>query len=254
MHAHCVDVLDETDGYFLAFGIPDHFQLQFLPSDNRFFNEDLINKTYRESPCGHNTQFFDIVYSTTACAAHGVSGTDYDRVTKLISNLFRLLHIESKLAFWHLDSKPVHCVFECATVFTPLYGIHLNPDDFDSILIKHAGTCEFRRQIKPALAAKIRQQGIRPLLFDDFRHILQVKWLDVCYICHTRIRHNCRRVGIDQHNFIAKFSKGLAGLSTGVIELTGLSNDDGAGANNHYFVNVISFRHTKSSNSSLPFS
>src|SRR5512143_2896480 len=65
MDAHCIDILNEADSDHLVLRIPDNLQLKLLPSQDRFFNKDLVNYTCRESPACHCTEFFKIVYQAT---------------------------------------------------------------------------------------------------------------------------------------------------------------------------------------------
>ncbi len=89
---------------------------------------------------------------------------------------------------------------------------------------------EFRRKIQPRLPAKVGQEGIGLLGGDNFRNNLGVERFDIGRIRHTGIRHDGRRIGIHQDDFIPQGAQCLAGLRTGVVKLTGLSNNDGAGA------------------------
>ena len=50
MHPHGVDVFDEADGDHLVFGIPHHFQFQFFPAQDRFFDQDLSDQRLAERP------------------------------------------------------------------------------------------------------------------------------------------------------------------------------------------------------------
>ena len=49
------------------------------------------------------------------------------------------------------------------------------------------------------------------------------------------IGHDGGRIGIDQHDLVAQFSQGLAGLGAGIVEFTGLADDDGTGTDDHNF-------------------
>ena len=57
------------------------------------------------------------------------------------------------------------------------------------------------------------------------------------------IGHDGCRVRINQHNFVSERPQGLAGLGAGVIELTGLTDNNGAGTDDHNLVNISAFGH-----------
>ena len=51
MHANGIDVFDKAYGNHVAFCIADNFQLQFFPSENGFFYQDLTYKTRLQTSC-----------------------------------------------------------------------------------------------------------------------------------------------------------------------------------------------------------
>jgi hypothetical protein len=84
----------------------------------------------------------------------------------------------------------------------------------------------------------------RPFFLDDVRHVGQVQGFHVSGIRHAGVGHDGGRVRVDQDDLIAQFSEGLAGLSPGIVKLTGLADDDGPGADNHDFADVCTSRHS----------
>ncbi len=67
--------------------------------------------------------------------------------------------------------------------------------------------------------------------------------LDVGDVRHAGVGHDRGRVGVDQDDLVAEAAQGLAGLGSGIIELAGLADDDGAGADNQHFLDVIASGH-----------
>ena len=55
MDSHGVDIFDKANRYHLVFSISNHFQFEFLPTQDRFFNQDLIDKTRRQTAGGDNS-------------------------------------------------------------------------------------------------------------------------------------------------------------------------------------------------------
>ena len=92
-----------------------------------------------------------------------------------------------------------------------------------------------------ALLISVGLSSIKPLR--NLFQTIYVQRLDVGHIRHLRVGHDSGRVGIYQYNLVAETPQGFAGLSPGIIELTGLADDDRAGTNNQYLVNVCSFWH-----------
>ena len=72
MHAHGVHVLDEADGDHLVLGVADDLQLQLLPAEHRFLDQDLADQAGGEAAAGDHAQLLDVVDQAAAGAAHGV--------------------------------------------------------------------------------------------------------------------------------------------------------------------------------------
>ncbi len=48
---------------------------------------------------------------------------------------------------------------------------------------------------------------------------------------------------VNENNFVPLFFKGFESLSTGIVKLAGLTNDDRPGADEHNFLDISAFRH-----------
>ncbi len=58
-----------------------------------------------------------------------------------------------------------------------------------------------------------------------------------------RVGHNRRRIAVDQDDFEAFFFEHLAGLCAGIIELTGLADDNRPGTYYQYLLDILALRH-----------
>ena len=107
-------------------------------------------------------------------------------------------------------------------VFGLLDGLDLRADQLHAVLVEHAAFGQLDRKIqrrlpangrrsKPASAARARA--------DDLFQILARERLDVGAVGELRIRHDGRRIRIDQDHFVAVGLERLAGLRAGVVEL-----------------------------------
>ena len=73
---------------------------------------------------------------------------------------------------------------------------------------------EIERTVQRRLAAHRRQQGVRALLGDDALQRGPVNGLDIRGIGHLRVRHDRRRIRINQDDPVALFAKRFARLRT----------------------------------------
>src|SRR6202171_6843849 len=78
--------------------------------------------------------------------------------------------------------------------------------------------------------------------------------LDVGPVGQLGIRHDGRRVRVDEDDLEALFADRLAGLGARVVELAGLSDDDGPGADQQDLSNIGPLRHRDLSALASPLS
>src|SRR5262249_53657820 len=78
---------------------------------------------------------------------------------------------------------------------------------------------------------------------DDAGDDLRGDWLDVGTVGHLGVGHDGGRVRVDEDDRVAFLAQGLAGLRTGVVELTRLTDDDWSGADEQDLAQVGSLWH-----------
>ena len=93
------------------------------------------------------------------------------------------------------------------------------------------------------LPAEGGQEGVGPLLGDDLLDDLPGDRLDVGAVGRLRVGHDGGRVGVHQDDRVALLAERLARLGAGVVELAGLADDDGAGADEQDLLDVGALRH-----------
>ena len=92
--------------------------------------------------------------------------------------------------------------------------------------LEHACLVQVDGEVESRLSADGWQQRVRLLELDDPLDVLHRHRLDVDALGRLGIRHDGRRVGVDEDYAIALFSQGLTRLRTRVVELTGLADYD----------------------------
>ena len=240
-------IFNKADSNHAVIFIADDFQLEFLPAEDRFLNQDLMDEGSLKAAGRYRLQFFFVVYNAAAGSAHGVGRADYNRISKRICYLQSLVNAVGFTASGYVNPDPRHSFLEFNTVFTALNSVCLNTDDLHMIFIQHTAAAEFGAKIETGLAAEIRQQCIRTFLGDDRLNPVGIQRLDVCNVSDLRVRHDGSRIGIDKHNFVAQASQRFAGLCAGIIELTCLANDNRTGSDDQNFMDISSLRHSVSS-------
>ena len=103
-------------------------------------------------------------------------------------------------------------------------------------------------RFKPVWPPTVERRASWALAADYFGGKLYAQRLYVRAVGEIRIGHDGRRIGIDQDHFKAVGTERLASLRAGVIELAGLADDDGTGADDQDAMDVVASRHRYFSN------
>jgi hypothetical protein len=132
--------------------------------------------------------------------------------------------------FRRLQADPLHRLAKQFAVLGLVDRLGGGSDHGDAVLLQHPHPPQRQGAVQRGLAAHGRQQRVGAFLLDDLGDDLRRDRLDIGGVGDIGIGHDGRRVGIDQHDPVALFLEGLAGLGAGIVELAGLADDDRTGA------------------------
>ena len=243
MHAHRVDVLDGADGDELSLGIADDLELELLPAQDALLDQDLGDRGRGQAAGDRGLELVDVVDQATAGAAHGVGGAQHTRVAELLGDLDGFLDRVRDAAAGHLDAELGHRVLELLAILAALDGIDLDADDLDAVLVEDARLGKLARKVEAGLAAQVGKQRVGTFERDDLLEALDVEGLDVGAIGDVGVGHDGGRVGVDEDDLVAQRTERLACLRARIIELARLADDDGAGSDDHYLVDIGALGH-----------
>src|SRR5450756_2798895 len=122
-------------------------------------------------------------------------------------------------------------------------GLVVGADHLDLPEVEHAGALELHGQVERRLASERGQKRVRALGLDDARQRRKVERLDIGARGEGRVGHDRRRVAVDEHDLVALVEQHLAGLRARVVELAGLPDDDGPGADDEDLMEAVSYTH-----------
>ena len=129
-----------------------------------------------------------------------------------------------------LDPDAFHGLVEAFSRLRLVDDIRVGADHFDAMALEYAGAREFHGQVKRRLATQCWQYRVGPLLFDDALDHLRYERLDVGGVGQLGIGHDRGGVGVHEDHPVPLSLQCLAGLRAGVVELAGLSDDNGPGS------------------------
>ena len=243
MHTHRIHVFDIADGDLFTVGIAHDFQFQLFPAGNALFDQHLTDQTGSQTARHNIAQFFHIVNNTAAGTAHSVSGTQHHRVTEFGGDFFAFFNGGGGFGCSNRHADFFHRILEFDTVFTAFDRFKVNTDDFNIIFGKDTCIGKVDCQVQRSLTAQVGQQGIGFFAHDDLFQTLHGQRFNVGMIGHTGVGHNRSGVAVRQNDFVAEAAEGFARLSTGVVKLASLTDNDRTGTDDEDLVNVLALSH-----------
>ena len=139
MNSHGIHILDKADGDHLILGVADDLQLQLLPAQNRFLDQDLADEAGSDAPAGHRAQLLHIVDQAASCAAHGISRSYHHGIAQLCRYSFGVLHTVDGGALGDLYAQLGHGLLEGDAILTPFDGVDLHSDHLHPEFVQDAG-------------------------------------------------------------------------------------------------------------------
>ncbi|MNU56136.1 hypothetical protein D3C71_452240 [compost metagenome] len=241
VHAHRVQVFDRADDDAVVRLVADHFHLEFLPAQQRFFDQEFAGGRGFQAAAADGFEFFGVVGDTAARAAHREAGADHGGETGRAD--FRgdaalhfpgFVHAVGDARLGRFQADVGHGQLELLAVFGLFDGVLVGADQFHVVLFQHAVVGQVQCAVQRGLAAHGGQQRIGLFTLDDLFDGLPGDGLDVGDVGRFRVRHDRGRVAVHQDGAVALGLEGLARLRAGVVEFAGLPDDDGAGADDEY--------------------
>ena len=100
----------------------------------------------------------------------------------------------------HVEADFLHRVAEQQPILAHLDGVDLRADQLDAVLGEDALLVQRHGEVQRCLPSDGRQHGIGTLTRDDRLGDIGRQRLDVRAIRKLRVRHDRRRVAVDQHD------------------------------------------------------
>ena len=148
MDAHGVDIFDKADGDQPVVGVAHDLQFEFLPTDDRFFHQNLPDPAGGDAPGGDDPQFFQVVDQAAAGAAHGVGRANHHRIAQFRRDFFGILDRVHGGAFRHFDAEQIHLLLEFDPVLAALDGAQIDADHLDAVFLQNAQSGQFGGEVE----------------------------------------------------------------------------------------------------------
>ena len=196
-----------------------------------------------ETSLANRFEFFGVVSDTATRSTHGERWTNNRRKTHLFLHCPGFFHRMSDAGTCRAQTDFGHRILELGTIFGFVDGFGCRADQLALVFIQHAVTPKIERAVQCRLATHRGQDCIRAFFIDDAFNHLPGDGLNVSDIGHLGVGHDGGRITVDQNDFVAFLAQGLASLRAGIIELTGLTDDDRTGTNDENAFDIGTLSH-----------
>ena len=240
---HGIEIFNGTDNHHVVLEIPHDLQFIFFPANQGLLDDHFRNHAGIEPGLCNAFHLLAVVGHATADPPQGKAGTNNDGISDFGSRLPGLVHVPGNPVFWNPQTNAAHGIAELLPVFRledHRQGCtnHLHPQPLQNTCLSH-----LHSHVKTRLASQGREDGIRPLPLYHFFKYLRCNGFHVGAVGRLGVGHDRGGIAVDEDHLEALFHKGFTGLGTGIVKLTGLPDDDGAGTDDEDLLYVCSFWH-----------
>ncbi len=238
-----VQVLHVADGDDIALVVAHDLVLDLFPTGDALFHQDLMDGGKTEAVGADLDQLFFGLADAAAGAAHGEGRADDDGIADAVSagqSVFQRLHdLRGDDGLMQL----LHRLLEQFAVLGAVDGLRLAGQQADAGAVEVAGAGQLHGEVQAHLTAQVGQHRVGLLDVEDALHDLEGHGLDVNMVGYIGVGHDGSGVGVEQNGLNAFCLQGAARLRAGVVELSSLTDDDGAGADDQHFLDSGVLRH-----------
>ena len=243
MDAHGVHVFHVADGDGGVVFVAHHFIFNFLVALDTLFHQHLTDRGEFEGVFHNGAQLLVVAGKAAARAAERESRAQNHRVADVVRGGKPFFDGVDDDGRQHRLAQFLAELLKQLAILGAFDGGAARAQQFHLALAQYALLFKLHGQIQPRLAADAGHNGVRALVAEDFGQVLQLQRLHIHLVGNGRVRHDGGGVGVDEDHLVAFLLQRQAGLRARVVELRGLADDDGAGTNDQYFVNIGALRH-----------
>ncbi len=239
MDAHGIEILDGADDDAVVSPVAHHLHLVLLPAKQGFLDENFRGGGGVEALGGDGLELLPVVGDAAAGAAEGEGrADDKGKGADLGHGGAGLVHGVGGDGPGALQADFFHAILEQLAVLALADGLHLGANQPDVVAGECAGGVQGHGGVEGGLAAEGGEQGVRLFPGEDMFDHLRGDRLDVGAVGELGIGHDGGRVAVHEDDAVALLPERLAGLDAGVVELAGLTDDDGTGSDDQDRVDI----------------
>ena len=217
--------------------ITDHLKLNFFPSFQRLFHQNL----FRESKWALSQfeEFLFIGTNTTSESSQRVSRTNHHRITNATCSSNSIFHAFYSLADRSFHINLVELLHKQVTVFRIHDSLNRSTQYFHTIFIQNTLCIKLCTAVQGSLSAECKKNAVGTFFLNNLLYKISSHGKEIHLISNSLGSLNGCDVRVDQYRIDAFFFQGLQCLWTGIIKLSGLSDFECAWTQNKDFFHFL---------------
>ena len=220
--AQRVEVLHACHGETVVVGIADYLELDFFPTFQGFFYQDLLGKG--ERAFGKFNEGFFVRADTATQSAQGVSGAHHYRITDFAGSRQRIFHAFYGVALRSFHRNFVELLHKEVAVFGVHDGFYRSTQHAHAVFLQDAVQVEFGTAVQSCLSAECQQDAVGLFFLDDFFYEIGSHRQEINFIGNAFRCLDSSNVRVHQNGTDTFFAQSLQCLRTGVVKFSGLTD------------------------------
>ena len=237
MNTQRVEVFHITNCDTVVETVAHHFIFHFFPTTKRFFHQYLRRE--RERFFYKNIQLLFVITEAGAQATQCIRRPDNYRITQFFCCATGIFHIFYGFTLNGLYIDFIQFLNKKFTILGIHNGLYRSTEYFYIIFFKNTFFVQCHSTVQGCLTTERQHNAFRFFFLNHFLYEIRSHRKEVDLIRHSFGRLYRSNIRIDKNRFNAFFFQGFECLRTGIVKLTGLTDLQGTGTQQQYFLYIF---------------
>ena len=200
----------------------------------------------------HDRHFVGVICKSATGASQREGRAKYYRIADILRGFQALLNAVGYLRWNNRFTDSLAKLFKKLSVLGTFYALGVGTQKLDFALLQNAFFGKLHCKVKPCLTADSGNDSVRTFVSANPCDKFKGQRLHVNLVGDGGISHDGRGVGVAQNYLVALFLKGEARLSSGIVKLCRLTDNNRSRADNQDLFYISALGHPASLLSCFP--